>query len=249
VTEYGDVAERFGPGGWAFTDDVVGEFPEHVRASVPFYDEITAMIAEAADWLVPQGGRVADLGAATGNTCAAIARRHPERDIAFDLYDESKAMLERADELLRELSGAHRRVMHHVSIERGPILHVHADLTLCLFTLQFLRPADRVTALRLAREQSAPTGALVVAEKVQLTDPRWAEIACDASHDWKAGHGLSDTAIRAKARALRGVLVPGTQSELHAVMRAAGWHSPEILFRWHQWTVSGAYARGLRRGA
>ena len=53
-----DVAEQFAPGGWQFTADVANVFPEHVRASVPFYDVITDLIAQATDWLVPQGGRV-----------------------------------------------------------------------------------------------------------------------------------------------------------------------------------------------
>jgi tRNA (cmo5U34)-methyltransferase len=167
----------------------------------------------------------------------------------FDLYDESEAMLKRADELLRELPGAHRRVMHRARIEQGPLTHVRADMTVCLFTLQFLPHSERVRALQLARAQAAPTGALLVAEKIQPVDPRWAEIAIDASHDWKADHGLSDAAIRAKARALRGVLMPATQAGLHAAMRQAGWRCPEVLFRWHQWALVGAFAGGLRHGA
>ncbi|HZW75472.1 MAG TPA: methyltransferase [Caldimonas sp.] len=237
-----DVAEQFGPGGWQFTPAVAEVFGEHVRASVPHYDLIQQMIAEASDWLVPAGGRVADLGAATGVTCCAIEQRHADRDIGFDLYDESPAMLKRAELALRELRANVRVLTHECRVEQGPLTHVGADLTVCLFTLQFLPcAADRVRALSLAREHAAPGGALIVAEKVRPRDVRWAEIALDASHDWKAAHGVSDAAIRAKARALRGVLIPSTSEQLARMIRRAGWSAPEPLFRWHQWVMLGAF--------
>lgn len=241
-----DVAETFGPGGWQFTAEVADVFPEHVRASVPFYDVMQAIVAEAAaDWLVPAGGHVADLGAATGITCCAIAARHPERGIGFDLYDESEAMLKHAEAAMHAVPdlGGHRCLSHVARVEQGPYQHAPADLTLALFVLQFLPdPADRVRTLRLARDHAAPGGALIVAEKIRPHDARWAEIAADVSHDWKAAHGVADAAIRAKARALRGVLIPATWPQLAAQVRAAGWISPEVLFRWHQWVLVGAFA-------
>lgn len=99
-----DIAEQFTTGGWQFTPEVAGVFPEHVRASVPFYDAIQDLIAETTDWLVPHGGLVADLGAATGITAARILTRHPEREIRFALYDESQPMLDQAAKLLAPLA-------------------------------------------------------------------------------------------------------------------------------------------------
>ena len=150
-------------------------------------------------------------------------------------------MLKHAETALRALPGGQRGLFHAGRIQDG-LTHVNADLTLILFTLQFLTAPDRVTALRHAREHAARTGALIVAEKIRPRDSRWAEIGSDVSHDWKAAHGIPDAAIRAKARALRGVLIPHTQDTLTASIRAAGWKSPEVLFRWHQWAVVGAFA-------
>jgi tRNA (cmo5U34)-methyltransferase len=236
-----DIAEQFTTGGWQFTPEVAEVFPEHVRASVPFYDAIQDLIAEASDWLVPPNGHVADLGASTGITCCRIAERHPEREIRFDLYDDQPAMLKYAQEALHALSGGQRCLFHTARIQDA-LTHVGADLTLILFTLQFLSAQDRITALRNAREHAAGTGALIVAEKIRPLDSRWAEIGNDVSHDWKAACGISDAAIRAKARALRGVLNPSPQNSLTAMIKTAGWKSPEVLFRWHQWAVIGAFA-------
>lgn len=242
VTQAPDIAESFSTGGWEFTAEVVEVFDEHVRASVPFYDAIQDLVAETSDWLVPAGGLVADLGAATGTTVCRIINRHPDRLIRVALYDEQAAMLGKAVARLTGPTAAGRVTTYHRRIEDGPLAHEDADLTLCLFTLQFLPWRERAGALAAARKAAASTGALLIAEKVRPLDARWAEIAGEVSHDWKAEHGISADAIRAKARALRGVLIPAPVAALGSMIREAGWHEPEVLFRWHQWVLIGAYA-------
>ncbi|WP_433341695.1 methyltransferase domain-containing protein [Streptomyces sp. CA-253872] len=236
-----DIAERFTTGGWAFTPEVADVFPEHVRASVPYYDDIQDLVAEASDWLLPDDGLVADLGASTGTTVHRIAQRHPTRRLRASLYDREPTMLDRAAQTLTEAPNLDVDYIP-ADIRRAPLNHGDADLTLALFTLQFLPVADRFHVLYEAHQASAPSGALLVAEKVRPPDSRWAEIAADASHDWKARHGITDTAIRAKARALRGVLQPHPETTLTTVITQAGWCAPEVLFRWHSWCVIGAFA-------
>jgi tRNA (cmo5U34)-methyltransferase len=234
-----DIAESFPEGGWAFTPEVAEAFPDHVRASVPFYDQIQRLVAELADWLAPDGALIADLGCATGTTAVAITRRHPGRDLSFDLYDASAAMLEIASASLPAVLADARTWEQDLM---APLQHSGADLTLALFTLQFLPMPARAAVLAAARAASAESGALIIAEKIRPEDSRWAEIAHDVSWDWKAVHSVSDEAILAKARALRGVLVPSTFSALEAMITAGGWEPPEVLFRWHQWVVIGAFA-------
>jgi tRNA (cmo5U34)-methyltransferase len=236
-----DIAERFPTGAWEFTPEVTDVFPEHVRASVPFYDAIQDLVAEASDWLLPDDGLVVDLGASTGTTAHRIATRHPTRHLRATLYDQERSMLDRAAETLADASNLTAAYVQ-TDIRRDRLDHEDADLTLALFTLQFLPVPDRVQVLRNARLGAAPTGALIVAEKVRPPDSRWAEIAGDASHDWKAAHGITDGAIRAKARALRGVLQPYPESTLIQAVTDAGWCCPEVLFRWHSWLVLGAFA-------
>lgn len=238
-----DIAEEFTAGNWEFTPGVAEVFDAHVRASVPYYDTIQDLIAEATDWILPAGGLFVDLGAATGTTAGRILARHPERSYQAVLYDDQPAMLDKARQRLDSYGD---QVSYRVQrIQDPPFTHEAADLTLSLFTLQFLRYEDRIAALRMARASSRETGALIVAEKLRCCDARWAEIANDVSHDVKQAQGISDTAIRAKARALRGVLLPYPYTDLIRAIQTAGWHSPEVLFRWHNWAVVGAFATPL----
>lgn len=240
-----DVAEKFGAGGWTFDADVAEVFDAHVEASVPHYAVFQDLVVAAADWLLPDGGTVADLGASTGTTIASIFNRHPERKYTAHLYDDSRPMIERGIAKLDELDRPDQMwVFHERRLQSGPPLdHERADLTLALFLLQFLRQRDRDVVLRRAYEKADErTGALLVAEKIRIADSRWAEIAADLSLDWKAEHGISPEAIHAKARSLRGVLRPATIGELTDGIVRAGWQPPTVIFRWHSWVLLGAFA-------
>lgn len=246
MTTERDVAETFETGAWEFTPEVAEVFGQHVRAHAPHYDVIQRLVTEVADWTLPEGGIFADLGASTGETVRALHARHRGRHFTAYLYDEAPSMLDRAKALTNspDLAGDRGPVYYHqTSLPEGGLAHDGADLTTAVFLLQFLPPANRVPTLRLAREHATETGCLLVAEKIRPPDSRWAEIANARSHDWKAEHGVDADAIRAKERALRGVLRPATLEQLRAEVSEAGWAAPEVLFSWHSWVVLGAFAR------
>lgn len=235
-----DIAETFSPGGWQFTPEVTDVFDEHVSASVPFYPMIQDIVAETTDWLLPDAGVYVDIGASTGTTAEHIARRHPDRRIRAYLYDEVPEMLDKA--LVKLERYKNLTVERRVKNVAASMDHIPSDLVTALFTLQFIAPELRTKVLTGLHRLSKPGGALIVAEKIRPHHSVWAEIANDASHDFKADHGLSDTAIRQKAKALRGVLRPSTEGELMDSILASGWRDLEVLFRWHQWVVVGAFA-------
>lgn len=236
----GDIAEKFDAGGWAFTPEVTAVFDDHVVASVPHYAVIQELVAQASDWFLPHGSTYADLGASTGTTAEVIARRHPARRIRAELYDEVPEMLDQAVSKLAPFENM--LVQKRLQKLEANFGHHNADLTTALFTLQFLRPAQRVEVLTKAFERSSGTGALIVAEKIRPANPIWHELGIDLSHDVKEAAGLSDTAIRQKAKSLRGVLMPQSISTLMDEIDVAGWKHAETLFRWHQWVVVGALA-------
>jgi tRNA (cmo5U34)-methyltransferase len=235
-----DIAEQFNAGGWSFTPEVTEVFDQHVSASVPHYEHIQAMVAEVADWALPSGGLIADLGASTGTTVDLIARRHPDRHLRAYLYDEVPEMLAKAQEKLAQHDNL--RVEKRIQRLQAPMDHPPTDLVTALFTLQFLDPAIRATVLRTARSRAKLGSVILVAEKVRPVNSLWHEIGIDASHDYKEHQGLSDTAIRQKAKSLRGVLIPQSMEGVMSDLTNAGWREPETLFRWHQWVLVGAQA-------
>lgn len=233
-----DVADAFEPGEWAFTPEVVEEFDKHVRQSVPYYDTIQDTVAELADWLAPDGAKIVDVGCSTGETLSRIVDRHSARLYQLVGYDTSAHMLDAANTKLDDALLCFER-----DVRRG-FCHDNAHLTLMLFTLQFMPLADRELVLKCAHVATAKEGgALLVAEKVRIADSRWYEIGNELLWDYKATQGIHSDAIRSKAAALRGVLIPASVDDTLATMRAAGWVNPTVLFRWHQWCLFGAFSR------
>jgi tRNA (cmo5U34)-methyltransferase len=202
---------------------------------VPFYDVIQDTVAELSDWLAPDTSTLVDLGVSTGETFARITQRHPDRSLALIGYDTSEEMLTAAKVKVPGLCGYQR------SIEDG-LTHHEAQLTLSLFTLQFLPPRHRVNVLRMAHNLTTPEGALLIAEKVREPDARWFEIGAELSWDKKAEAGIPSESIRSKARALRGVLQPNTLRGNLDMITEAGWQGATCLFKWHQWCLFGAFA-------
>lgn len=139
---------------------------------------------------------------------------------------------------------------HYVATDLDPrrnprFEHADADLTVAMWLLQFLSPAARRPLLIAARGRSAPGGAILVATKTRMAEPRWQEIAEAALDDYKADHGVTPEQRVAKTRALRGTMRPDTDAAVIADLRSAGWHSPTLLWRWHVWSVIGAFAQPL----
>lgn len=233
-----DISKLFKSGAWEFTPEVADAFDDHVSVHVPNYHLIQDLIVHLSDWFAPAHGIVADVGAATGTTVKMIADRHPQRELDFFLYDVEQSMLDAAERKFKDTTTTHSFYGSTSDLTFEDAEHENADLTLCLFTLQFIPPHLRIQMLHAMRGASrSETGVLILAEKIELSTGIWQEIANEATWDHKANHGVLAEDIRLKARALRGVLQPGTASDLERQLEIAGWGPPLQAYRWYNWGV------------
>jgi tRNA (cmo5U34)-methyltransferase len=218
---------------WTFHDFGFA-FDTHVAAHLPGYADVQTLIRLIASMQVPRGGVVADLGCSTGTTAANIAGL--DRDISFWLYDTDKSMLDLADE---RVPAEHTLCQQDV---RDQLRHSHADLTVALWVMQFIPPTDWITVLANAHRASARTGCLLVAARTMHPDPRWESVGLAALDDYKANQGVTADERVAKTRSLRGVQGAWPVGAYREAIADAGWHEPTVLWRWHIWTVIGAWA-------
>lgn len=231
---------------WSFVG--FGEqFDEHARAHLPQYRAATDLAAFVASFALPAGGLVADLGCSTGSTIETIAARVPDRDFTAVGYDLDASMLTVAAKRLAPYTNVTTRLE---GVDLGDaddrLAHEDANVTLALWTLQFLPRPLWADLLRRARLRSDPDGVLLVAAKTRLPEARWQEIGDAAVAEWKAAHGVSPEEALAKSRSLRGTMLLVTLGSLLDVLDAAGWCSSTVLFRWHQWVLVGAWAEEVR---
>ncbi len=224
---------------WTF-DGFGAEFDEHALAHLPEYRRAHETIAHAASFALRPGGTVADLGASTGYAIESIRTALAGRPFEAYLYDLDQSMLEQA--ALR-LDGEGTYVQADLTVDS--LEHDDADVTLLLWTLQFLRPNLWPQVLAQARYAAATDGLLLVGAKTRLSDARWQEQADAATAEWKAAHGVTPAEALTKSRSLRGTMVVVSLDRLYSELESAGWHAPVVLFRWYSWVVIGAWASPL----
>lgn len=231
--------DRTATANWKFTD-FGQEFDTHVSAHLPGYADVQNLIGLIASHVVPDGGLIVDLGASTGRSIQSIRQRIPEREMRAILYDNDQSMLDVAATRLNGTGPTEYRHQDLTSPE--PLPHDGADLTLALWVLQFLPPAERLPLLTRARAGAAPGGSVIIAAKTEHHDVLWERIAVAALDDYKDAQGVEAKERAAKTRALRGALHTQPETQIHAELLRSGWTAPTVLWRWHVWTVMAAHA-------
>lgn len=219
-------AER-APGPFVFDADVVRVFDDMVDRSVPLYRATEHAVASTVASVVPDGGRVLDLGCSTGTGTLAIANACQHRNVTVEGWDRSPEMVARAREKANGVAGVTYVARDIVDATLPDVAAICA-----IYTMQFTPPDARPALLGRVRAALPPGGAFVWAEKMAAPDPA-TQTHWDAMYDaYKLDRGYSPVEIEAKRRALSGVLVPWTEERWRVALAEAGFTRVTPLLRW-----------------
>ncbi len=222
-------------GDFSFDHQVAAVFDDMVRRSVPFYDEVQRMVVEIAASFLKPGDYFYDIGCATGTTIEMVARATTDlENIHFVGIDPSSSMLSQASEKLAHLENKVKLVKEEVQtlaeLENAGVIVV-------LYTLQFIRPIERLNVLKKIRESLRPGGCVILAEKI-LADEKFARrLYIDMFHRYKQSTGYSQTEIAKKREALENVLIPFQSKENIELLHQAGFTAVEQAFRWYNFAL------------
>ena len=221
----GTVQEDF-----TFNERVAEVFDDMVCRSVPFYGAVIDCIAGLLRQMARPGVTLFDLGCSTGSTLLELSRRLEDLDMRFIGVDNAPAMLEKARRKAAMFS--HTGDIRFVEADITSVDLSGADIIICNYTLQFVRPLVRQDFVnRLARHLS-PGGILIISEKIISHDPRLNREYINMYHRFKRQHGYSELEIAAKREALENVLIPFSIQENMELLRQAGFTSVETFFQW-----------------
>lgn len=192
------------PADWTFkTADVAAKFDRHVREQLPWYDLTTGVVSHVARHYIPEGGRVYDIGASTGNIGNALADTLQSRKAELVPIDNSCAM---------------------ASIYRGPGSLVIADaaefdyqpfdLAVLFLCLMFVPPSKRGKFISRLRAQIRPGGAIIVFDKCEPATGYVATVLWRLALAGKAATGVDAREILAKELSLSGIQRPINPREI-----------------------------------
>ncbi|EBK2664772.1 methyltransferase domain-containing protein [Salmonella enterica subsp. enterica] len=217
------------PGNWRFDHEVVQAFDEHVRRSVPFYDQVQTMISDISEWFVRDGTTIYDLGTSTGETIYRLKDKHKsKKNIRYIGIDNSLPMLEKArikcgDDNIQFL---HQNI---ISVTEFPA----AGLVTAIYSLQFLPLSERRIVVERVSRDLYEGGAFIIVEKVRAESSYFEDIWLELYWDMKQSSGLNSEQVLSKAKSLRGILMPLTLSENIKILEDSGFIVIDIFMKWY----------------
>lgn len=202
---------------WNFGGNVPDNFVNHIKHSVPLYEEGHDLVCQLSDYFVSTDSIVYELGVSTGELLRKVALRNKHRANArFIGLDVEPAMTAKAR--------AHTADVPSIQIldEDGRTFAFEkADLILSYYTMQFIPPRDRQALFDKLYAALNWGGALIMFEKVRAPDARFQDIAVNLYNEFKLAQGFDCDEIVMKTRSLKGVLEPfSTQGNLDLLSRA-----------------------------
>jgi len=213
-----------------FSPKVAEVFDDMLERSVPFYKEIIAMTASLLATFVGPQQLVYDLGCSTGATVIELARRLAHLQLHFIGVDNSEAMIQKAS-LKAEIYTKTKAVdFVQADILNFPLRSPAAILL--HYTLQFIRPLQRLEFTHRLHTALQPGGLLLVCEKTISHTPDFNRAFISYYLDFKRRQGYSEIEIAKKREALENILVPFSTSETILLLRQAGFEQVEPFFQW-----------------
>ena len=225
-------------GSWSFKSKNVAEnFDQHVRQSVPLYEEIQRMVTEMSTYFIRDGDLVLDIGASTGTTLRSIDNNNDRKHIKYVAIDESEEMVELCGKNLTEfVSKFNDNEVICANLNDGlPSIKSKGQFSfvISLFTLQFLKKENRLKLLRDIYRDTRDGGAIVFVEKILANDAHFNEMMIDLYQDMKMRNGLTAENNQKKSQSLRGVMTPIALDENKRLLVSAGFTRVDLFFKWY----------------
>ena len=212
---------------WSFGGNIPAKFVDHIRRSVPWYDEGHELVCTLSEFFCRSGGLCYELGASTGQLTAKLARRHDGQGVRFVGIDSEPAMVAYAR---RHCAGMAN--VTFLSADCTDMSFEPCDLVVSYYCLQFVPFARRPAVVRRVFRGLNPGGAFVLFEKVAGDGARAEEILSGAYVDFKARNRFTGDEILGKSRSLRGLLTPQTSGGNVAMLRQAGFRTVVPVMRY-----------------
>jgi tRNA (cmo5U34)-methyltransferase len=210
-----------------FDEAVASVFDDMLSRSVPFYDEVRKLIISLILAEQEEGLKVLDLGSSTAKFLLDL---HSKMDVKMQLkgLDNSQAMLDRAAQKCQAFGA-------DIELELADMLNYdyqEEDIIVANYTLQFIRPLQRIELLKKLYKGLKDEGMFIFSEKVVFADKKLDKELIDIYYEYKKEQGYSEYEIAQKREALENVLIPFTIKENIRMCQDAGFKNIETVFQW-----------------
>jgi tRNA (cmo5U34)-methyltransferase len=193
-------------------------FDGHISSSIPGYVDLMDLCVRLSGSFIQEGSTVIDIGCATGKLLVAIHEYNADRrkDVSYVGVDVEKQFQQHWRRYQRD------SLRFEVRDARGLMTEKAISLAISIFTIQFMKPADKMPLLKRLYGSMADGGALLIAEK-SLASSAWLQDALTFPYyDAKLRNGFRSKQILDKERSLRGQMTLWERTKLEENLQSAG---------------------------
>ncbi|BAP30774.1 methyltransferase [Chryseobacterium sp. StRB126] len=203
---------------WKFSGTVAENFDEHVKLSVPYYNQGHDLICSLSDFFVNNGSHIYEIGCSTGTLLEKIGNRNLniEKQIKITGIDIEQDMILQAKKKCADFNNINLICDDIINLELEK-----SDLIISYYSVQFINPRVRQLVINKIYESLNWGGAFIYFEKVRACDARFQDIISTLYMEYKLDRGYTPEEIISKQRSLKGVLEPfSTNGNLDLLKRA-----------------------------
>ncbi len=204
-------------GNWTFANKkVVNNFDHHILKSVPLYKEGHQLILDLSEFFLKENAICYDIGCSTGELVKKIDNRLNIKTNKYYGIDTEKNMLQFAKR---------KNKSKNISFINSDILKVKlkkSDLIISYYTMQFIKPKQRVEILKKIYKSLNWGGGFIMFEKVRAPDARFQDLMLKMYDEFKISNGFGLEEIASKTRSLYGILEPFSTNGNKQILKAAG---------------------------
>lgn len=186
------------PQDWTFKDrSVADNFEQHVNEQLPWYSMASGMVAHFGRAYLPEGGRMYDLGAATGNVTNMLRTEIETRGVNVTSIDSS-----------HQMKDVWHGVGEFVCEDIRSFKYKPYDFGVCFLTLMFLPVVDQQWLFHELYDKLRPGGALVLFERTAQQTGYLSTVVNRLTLAGKVANGVPAEDIVAKELSLSGAQRP-----------------------------------------
>lgn len=225
MTSTGDDIEAK-TGRWTFGGKVVKNFDDHIKKSVPGYEEGHDLVAKLAPFFLGEHeSKFLEMGCSTGLLTKKVRQMTERSDVEFIGIDIEKDMVNYANE---------NNKFSNVKFELADIKDYEIsnfNIISSYYTLQFINPSIRQILVDKIFQSLKWGGAFILFEKVRGPDARFQDILQTLYTEYKISQGYNEKEIIGKTLSLKGILEPFSSNANIEMLKRAGFKDINLIFK------------------
>ena len=209
---------------WRFNKEMVNNFDDHVKKSVPLYEEFHKDIINMSVYFSQKNTKIIDIGTSTGVLLNDLYNINKHRNIECIGIDIEKDMIEECNNRYNNLKF---EVCDALDFD-----YTNSSIITSVLTLQFINKKERKEIIKKIHNEMNEDGSLFIVEKVKNNIPDVHDIYNDIYYDFKRDN-LTDEDVLDKNVSLRGVMKPLTLQDNIQILKNAGFNKIDVFMKYN----------------